>query len=606
MATGAKPTPPPGRARSRATSRRPPPVRTRGRTAGIAAAVAIGAGLAFVGVNALTHRGEVMPGVSVGGVSLAGLDRAAAEQKLTDVWTKRLVTPVELDFGARVVKAKPSQLGFEVDARTSVAPSVRGRPDARPAPRPGDTAGHRARHPADVARPAGHGAPAACPQAARRAPIVTPAGTVRLQKSRVGARFEPRQVVDSVSAALVAGANRAVIEPVAIKPAVDDAAVRPVITTARKMLAGPIKIVLARKTLGKLTPAELAPMLVFTRPKGGDWRVGIDPAKVRAGLARDVSKIERRAVDARLSTRGDRVLTIPERRGRRLDNRISARAIRRAALTRGRRAQVALRVVKPEVTAADLGKLGIRQKVMSISTDLGDSSANRRHNIRLLARLLDGTVVKPNAEFSFNEAVGPRTVERGFKEGKAIVGGLYVPSIGGGVCQAATTVYDAVFYAGLPITSRRNHDFYISHYAMGMDATVADGGLDLRFKNDTRHGILIRASVQESTMTVDLFSTKRNVTVEKIVSEPYSRRAAAKRYILDPRITGTEARAYSSGTGGFSVDVERVIKRAGTETSRQTFTSEYRPEPQTYLVGPKFKAPKGVAVEDAPAGFLDA
>ena len=101
-----------------------------------------------------------------------------------------------------------------------------------------------------------------------------------------------------------------------------------------------------------------------------------------------------------------------------------------------------------------------------------------------MARFLDGQVIKPGQTFSFNKRVGPRTPERGFKEGQAIVGGLLLPSIGGGVCQVATTVFDAAFYAALPIKSRVNHAWYISHYAMGMDATVADGGPDLVFKND--------------------------------------------------------------------------------------------------------------------------
>ena len=122
------------------------------------------------------------------------------------------------------------------------------------------------------------------------------------------------------------------------------------------------------------------------------------------------------------------------------------------------------------------------------------SSANRVFNVALLAKLLDGTIVKPGATFSFNETVGKRTAERGFREGQAIENGVLVPSIGGGVCQAATTVFDAAFAAATSISHRVNHSFYISHYPLGLDATVADTGPDFTFVNDTKNAIVIKAT----------------------------------------------------------------------------------------------------------------
>ena len=112
----------------------------------------------------------------------------------------------------------------------------------------------------------------------------------------------------------------------------------------------------------------------------------------------------------------------------------------------------------------------------------------------LLAKLLDGAIVKPGATFSFNETVGKRTAERGFREGQAIENGVLVPSIGGGVCQAATTVFDAAFFGGYEVSHRLNHSFYISHYPLGLDATVADSGPDFTFVNDTQNAIVIKAS----------------------------------------------------------------------------------------------------------------
>ena len=104
---------------------------------------------------------------------------------------------------------------------------------------------------------------------------------------------------------------------------------------------------------------------------------------------------------------------------------------------------------------------------------MGPSSANRIHNVQLMAEYIDGTIIPPGERFSFNESVGPRTAERGFREGQMMIGSLLVASIGGGLCQTATTLFNNAFELGLPILARQNHSFYISHYPLGRDAAVS-------------------------------------------------------------------------------------------------------------------------------------
>ena len=138
---------------------------------------------------------------------------------------------------------------------------------------------------------------------------------------------------------------------------------------------------------------------------------------------------------------------------------------------------------------------------------MGPSSSNRIHNVQLMANYIDGTVVRPGESFSFNESVGPRTAERGFREGQMIIGSLLLPAIGGGVCQTATTLFNNAFELGLPIVERHNHSFYISHYPMGRDATVSWGGPDFAFRNDLKTGILIKTSYTSSTLTFSFYGT---------------------------------------------------------------------------------------------------
>ena len=141
-------------------------------------------------------------------------------------------------------------------------------------------------------------------------------------------------------------------------------------------------------------------------------------------------------------------------------------------------AQVELGPHDPDLTTDDANALGIRRKLVSFTTEMGVSSSNRIHNVHLMADFIDGTVIAPGHVFSFNDVVGERTAERGFLEGQEIIGSLVLPSIGGGVCQTATTLFNDAFELGLPILARTNHNLYLSHYPLGRDATVSWGGPD--------------------------------------------------------------------------------------------------------------------------------
>ena len=159
-----------------------------------------------------------------------------------------------------------------------------------------------------------------------------------------------------------------------------------------------------------------------------------------------------------------------------------------------------------------------------------------------MAKILDGQVIKPGQTFSTSTSASARAPpERGFKEGQAIVGGLLLPSIGGGVCQVATTVFDAAFYAGLSdqvarrttrSTSRTTRWAWTRPWPTAAPTCV--------FKNDSKYGILIRASASASTMTVTLYSTDRGLRVEKIAGLPHDQTTPKARYILNPALKGAE------------------------------------------------------------------
>jgi len=227
---------------------------------------------------------------------------------------------------------------------------------------------------------------------------------------------------------------------------------------------------------------------------------------------------------------------------------------------------------------------------------MGASSPNRVHNVHLMGELLDGTVIQPGETFSFNRVVGPRTPERGFLEGQMIFAGVLIPSIGGGVCQTGTTIFNAAFEAGLPITERTNHSFYISHYPIGRDATVSWGGPDLVFKNDLEHPILLHTEWTDETFTVSLFGTGQSRTVVSETSKPKSFTQPKLQFAIDPTAPPKSVRTTDGGGPGFDVNVHRKVFEDGKLLREDDFPTRYTPENPTRVYGPKAKAPAGAFV----------
>ena len=131
--------------------------------------------------------------------------------------------------------------------------------------------------------------------------------------------------------------------------------------------------------------------------------------------------------------------------------------------------------------------MGITGVVSSYTTTYG-GTPGRLNNVQLVAELIDGTLIAPGGTFSFNGTTGERTAAKGFQEAPVIINGELQNGLGGGICQVSTTVFNAAFEAGLPITARTNHALYISHYPLGRDATVNYPDLDLKFSTTRRTG----------------------------------------------------------------------------------------------------------------------
>ena len=131
--------------------------------------------------------------------------------------------------------------------------------------------------------------------------------------------------------------------------------------------------------------------------------------------------------------------------------------------------------------------------------------AVRNRNVSLAADSINGTIVKPGEEFSYNGTVGKRTKDKGYGEAGAYLNGEVVQEIGGGVCQVSTTLYNAVFRAGLQSTERTSHTFAPSYVTPGLDATVSWGGPDYKFVNNSPYPVGIKAHYENRAVKVSIY-----------------------------------------------------------------------------------------------------
>ena len=178
---------------------------------------------------------------------------------------------------------------------------------------------------------------------------------------------------------------------------------------------------------------------------------------------------------------------------------------------------IPLKITKPKKTINNLGEEAFPDLLATFSTRFDGSNYNRNTNIKLAAKKVNGTVILPGEKFSFNTIVGSRTIEAGFKEGTAYIGGKVVPDVGGGVCQVSSTIYNTALLANLQIVERSNHMFTTGYVAASRDATVYYGSLDFIFKNSRKYPIKMVASANGGVCKVSIYGIKEEKEYEVII-----------------------------------------------------------------------------------------
>lgn len=578
------------------------------------AALALAAGALAIVLAERELARRIYPNISVRGVAVGGLTIEQARSALERAHGEFLYSPVELQYGAQSWRPAPAELGVSLEFDQALEQAFAlGRGDQRL------TNLRRAvavweqgydlplhleldqtimqRYLLQVA--------AQIEQPPRDADLHLAGPEIMLQAEAWGTQV----LVDETLADLTAALQRLERRPLTLRtrslePYVRDADVAPVAEELRLLLSGPVILngragsCAERGCSWELSPAQLADWLTVRPTTTADGRptfiVSLDRSGIRSALQPIAAALREEGTLPAVSWNGGNLsITRPGLPGRGLNAEEALAAVSVAIYGPERELNLPMQAIPPPVTESNLAALGITAPVGIGVSSFAKSEPYRITNIRAGTRRMNGVLIPPGGEFSFNTQLGPVDEANGFVEGLAIVNNRTQKEWGGGLCQVSTTVFRAAFFGGLPINERHAHAFRISWYEElgeppGLDAAIFTPYNDVRFTNDTGGWLLMEGYVDlnRQRLTVTLYGTPtgRSVTYSHRVIE---RTPAPSQpvYVDDP----TRPRGYfqrsDTARGGITVEVARTISSGDQVLARDSFPTEFKPWPNIYVRG---------------------
>jgi vancomycin resistance protein YoaR len=591
---------------------------------------AFGAVLLFLfgayGLTRLASRGEVMGRVEVADTPIGGLDEERALTALIVVEDDYTSRPAVFNLDGKFVSLEPPEAGLSIDRDAMVAEAlglgrqgnvfsqfawwfghifdtvelpVRGSIDGEAIGAVFDT------WDADViGLPADPGG------------VEIVDGEATASYPKVGTGVDRPAAAAVVEAALLAKEpERVTLPTVTIVPTLTDADVDAAVAEATTMLDGPIKLshngtdaVFSRDDLLEAFRSD-------TTPTDGGQIVNYFDTDVVDGMLDAIrDQVEDEPVDARFDISGDTISIVPGANGTQIDAGETAMRLAEVGLTEARVGQLPLvEGAEPNVTTAELEALNIHHLVSQFTT-YHDCCADRVTNIHTIADTVDGAIVMPGETFSLNDFVGQRTLEKGYLPAGTIIAGELEDTVGGGVSQFTTTLYNAVFWGGYEDIEHKPHSYYFSRYPEGIEATLNWRTPDLKFRNDTDGAILIDTLYTDTSITVRIFGDNDGRTlkgeqsngsdkiwvdktggpdalhVKASVSDRYAITEPPKpKYVANPDLDPEETVETQTEAEGWSVTVTRRILLNGDPdkvVDEREWVVRYAPKFAVYEVHP--------------------
>jgi len=360
---------------------------------------------------------------------------------------------------------------------------------------------------------------------------------------------------------------------------------------ATRALSRPVTLETDGRRL-EVAPAQLGELLL-SRIQGQEVELALEPGRLDTWLATQRARLEAPAREASFEvSANDEIRVVPGEAGVQLRSEDVAKALWAAAQTDEHRGPLPLsREPLPARSSEQAEKLGIRRLVGSFTTR-HPCCQSRVDNIHRIATLLDGLVVEPGQTVSINAVVGPRTQKNGFVLAPSIEDGEMVDTVGGGVSQFATTIFNALFHAGYDIIERQPHTYWFPRYPMGHDATLGFPRPDIVFKNDSAAGLLVKTSFTKTTITVKLYGDVGGRRVSSGVSERREIVKPTLELLPNRDVLPDEEEVKEGGMIGWSVIASRTVTFADGSKKEEKRKVTYKPKPRRVDVHP-CKIPKG-------------
>lgn len=577
--------------------RRRPPVTSTQRAVRIVVLVVFWLTAVIITLVALGST-KIPTGTTVGGVEIGGLDRQSAINKLDASFDQQTNAPVTLKISETTTRVPVDALGISPNFEATVDSVMTTRWN------PFDMwRGLRGGGSGDIAFDIDQATldgklDALTQQYSQRAkePQITYVGTTPQLTEPVVGKTIDRQAAPGVLLTHYLRAKGPIEMPIAEQqPTVS-------LEQARQALDGVAKTAVSAPVTVKVgdvsaeaSPAAIAAALTF-QVKNDELRPVIDGAQLHAALGPALAKVDTRARDATWDVTSGKPVLVPAQPGNGVTDEHVADSVASVLDKQAdqRRVEMPLGPLNPKLSTEDAAALNIKEKVSSF-TQKFPYAPYRFQNIGQASKKVNKTLLKPGEVFSLNKIVGERTKANGFTEGLVVgEGGRFQEDMGGGVSAAATTLWTAAFYAGLERVEQGSHLIWISRYRPGLEATVAWGQLDLKFKNDTPAGILITTKMTKTGLTVNMWGEKQYDAVKavsgpKMNTKPFSKEEASGPSCVE-----------QAGVPGFSIEVDRLFYKGAEQVKKQTFTTTYIPAAQVTCVKEPAK-PKKTAPTPAPA-----
>ncbi|GAB4428894.1 MAG: VanW family protein [Anaerolineae bacterium] len=447
---------------------------------------------------------------------------------------------------------------------------------------------------------------------------ITPEGVVEVTISQRGRRLHLDSIRPQIEAAIFGDGPQTITAITQqVLPAIDMEDLSAVQQQARSLLGQPFTFRLAEPdgavNQWRLQPAQLGPMLQVVEEVDAAGkplvRLALNSQQLMPYMAQLTQTINLTAENASLffnDETGQLEATRPSRDGRQLDVAAALALAEQAVAAGSSSVELPVTPIPAKISSERLEELGITALVSEQTSYFKGSSQGRMTNIALAASKFNGVVVPPGEIFSFNDNLGPITAEQGYDESLIIFGDRTILDVGGGVCQVSTTAFRAALFGGFELVERWAHGYRVGWYETnsvpGLDATIYTPDVDMRFRNDTDHFLLIQTEtdLDEGTVTFKFYGTptSREVTVDEPVISNITQ-PPPPAYEADPTLPPGTVKQIDWAKDGMEVAITRVVKVGDTVLHRDEIVSRYRPWQAVFQVSPdalpRQPAPQGAA-----------